>query len=68
MADLEESLENESKSSAGDKYETGREMINYEFEKLSGQLKEFKKLQDTLAVARRSFTFEVVQWLSILRS
>jgi transcription elongation GreA/GreB family factor len=68
MADLEESLENESKSSAGDKYETGREMINYEFEKLSGQLKEFKKLQETLSIARRAFTFEVVQLGSYVKT
>lgn len=68
MADLEESLETESKSSAGDKYETGREMINFEFEKLSGQLKEFKKLQETLILARRSFTFEVVQLGSYVKT
>lgn len=68
MADLEESLENESKSSAGDKYETGREMINLEFEKLQGQLTEFKKLQETLKIAHRAFTFEVVQLGSYVKT
>ena len=34
MAGLESDLENETKSSAGDKYETGREMINLEINKL----------------------------------
>lgn len=68
MADLEESLENESKSSAGDKYETGREMINLEFEKLQGQLSEFKKLQETLKMAHRAFTFEVVQLGSYVKT
>lgn len=68
MADLEESLENESKSSAGDKYETGREMINLEFEKLQGQLTEFKKLQETLKMAQRAFTFEVVQLGSYVKT
>ncbi len=68
MADLEESLESESKSSAGDKYETGREMINLEIEKLQGQLKEFKKLQETLSIARRAFTFEVVQLGSYVKT
>jgi len=36
MNGLKEDLENESKSSAGDKYETGREMINIEWNKLQG--------------------------------
>lgn len=68
LGDLEESLENESKSSAGDKYETGREMINIEYAKLSGQLSEFKKLQETLTLARRSFTFERIQLGSYVKT
>lgn len=68
MKDLEESLENESKSSAGDKYETGREMINLEFEKLQGQLSEFRKLQETLKMAQRAFTFEEVQLGSYVKT
>lgn len=68
LGDLEESLENESKSSAGDKYETGREMINIEYAKLSGQLSEFKKLQETLTLARRSFTFESIQLGSYVKT
>lgn len=43
MDDLKNDLENESKSSAGDKYETGREMINIEWNKLSQQIVEFGK-------------------------
>lgn len=45
---LSEDLENESKSSAGDKYETGREMINIEWNKLSTQLNEYKRLNSIL--------------------
>ncbi|TBW27182.1 transcription elongation factor [Gramella sp. KN1008] len=45
---LKEDLENESKSSAGDKYETGREMINIEWNKLSAQLNEYEKLGNIL--------------------
>ncbi|MDT0648205.1 transcription elongation factor [Zunongwangia sp. F260] len=52
MKDLESDLENESKSSAGDKYETGREMINIEWNKLSNQLQQFKMLRETLDKAK----------------
>lgn len=48
MRELSADLENESKSSAGDKYETGREMINIEWNKLSGQLNEYQKLTKVL--------------------
>ncbi len=44
MNGLKEDLENESKSSAGDKFETGREMINIEWNKLSVQLNEYDRL------------------------
>ncbi|SDS34958.1 transcription elongation factor [Gramella sp. MAR_2010_147] len=45
---LKEDLENESKSSAGDKYETGREMINIEWNKLTIQLNEYDRLAQIL--------------------
>lgn len=48
MKALKEDLENESKSSAGDKYETGREMINIEWNKLSVQLNEYDRLAQIL--------------------
>ena len=54
IKDLENSLTGETKSSAGDKYETGREMINAEIEKLSAQLYEFRKLEEVLQLAGRS--------------
>ena len=68
MKDLEESLENESKSSAGDKYETGREMINLEFGKLNGQLMEFRKLQETLLKAWRNVPATNIQLGSLVKT
>lgn len=41
IADLKQSSENEGKSSAGDKYETAREMITQEINKIENQLKLF---------------------------
>ncbi|WP_166636568.1 transcription elongation factor [Salegentibacter sp. 24] len=52
MKDLESDLENETKSSAGDKYETGREMINLEWNKLAEQLQQFKNLRKTLNIVK----------------
>lgn len=49
LTGLKEDLENESKSSAGDKYETGREMINIEWNKLNVQLKEYERLDNILS-------------------
>ncbi|MDR5591307.1 transcription elongation factor [Christiangramia sp. SM2212] len=49
MNGLKEDLENESKSSAGDKYETGREMINIEWNKLSNQLNQYDQLSKILS-------------------
>lgn len=48
LSGLKEDLENESKSSAGDKYETGREMINIEWNKLTNQLNEYDRLEKIL--------------------
>mgnify|MGYP006158001709 CR=1 FL=1 len=47
--ELKQALNSESKSSAGDKYETGRAMIHLEMEKLGNQIadaeRKYKKLQ-----------------------
>lgn len=61
ILDLEASLANESKSSAGDKYETGREMINIEINKLSSQLQQFQKLQVTLEMAKQNSHTDIVK-------
>lgn len=46
---LQSSHETESKSSMGDKYETGRAMINLEKEKVAQQLNEASKMRKLLA-------------------
>ncbi len=46
MSGMMESLESETKSSAGDKHETGRAMIQLELEKLGNQLAEIQKLEE----------------------
>ncbi|GGW24618.1 3-oxoacyl-ACP synthase [Arenibacter certesii] len=46
IASLQEALTSESKSSAGDKHETGRAMIQLEREKLGKQLAEVQLLQE----------------------
>jgi transcription elongation GreA/GreB family factor len=48
MAASHEAANNETKSSAGDKYETTRAMMHFELEKLSGQLNEAEKLREAL--------------------
>jgi len=68
IQDLEAALTNESKSSAGDKYETSREMINIEIHKLSTQLQQFQQLQVTLEVAKRNGTSEIVKLGSLVEA
>ncbi|GEQ84923.1 hypothetical protein ULMS_04310 [Patiriisocius marinistellae] len=48
IADIVESLEDESKSSAGDKHETGRAMLHIDRENAGKQLKEIENLQALL--------------------
>ena len=45
MADFKESLDDETKSSAGDKYETGRAMLQLELEKSGVQLAEAENIK-----------------------
>jgi transcription elongation GreA/GreB family factor len=48
IADIQNSLQSETKSSAGDKHETGRAMLQLEREKAGHQLAELQKLNETL--------------------
>jgi len=48
LDELIHSIQGESKSSAGDKHETARAMMNIEQEKLGRQLEEVLKMQDSL--------------------
>ena len=45
---FQESLDSETKSSAGDKYETGRAMVQIELEKNQAQYNKFLKLKNEL--------------------
>lgn len=49
LRSIEESRNGETKSSAGDKFETGRAMMQMEEAKLNAQLGEVMKLQETMA-------------------
>ena len=49
IAEIQESLLSETKSSAGDKHETGRAMLQLEREKAGQQLAEVQKLKETLS-------------------
>src|SRR6056297_2000000 len=48
VKELEEALTSETKSSAGDKHETGRAMVQLEREKLGNQLAECEKMEELL--------------------
>ena len=49
MASNQKSLESETKSSAGDKHETGRAMLQLEMEKASQQLASITEMQEVLS-------------------
>ena len=49
MASNQKSLESETKSSAGDKHETGRAMLQLETEKASQQLASITEMQEVLS-------------------
>jgi len=49
IQEIQESLSTETKSSAGDKHETGRAMLQLEREKIGQQLAETQKLKETLS-------------------
>ena len=68
IKDLEHDLGNETKSSAGDKYETSREMINTEINKLQNQLQSFKKLKEVLVVIENRKASTTVQLGSIVKT
>ncbi|HEX8516213.1 MAG TPA: 3-oxoacyl-ACP synthase [Bacteroidia bacterium] len=66
MDNARESANDDSKSSAGDKHETGRSMAQLEQEKLSGQLNEIEKLSTTLNYIQRGKTSSVISLGSLV--
>ena len=61
MASMRQAVQTESKSTAGDKHETGRAMIHLEQEKLHSQLAEAQQLLAELDQIKSEQTFETVQ-------
>ena len=55
LASVEESRNNETKSSVGDKYETGRAMMQLEHQKLTSQLQRLKAQIGELKVIQSEF-------------
>jgi len=55
LASVEESRNNETKSSVGDKYETGRAMMQLEHQKLTSQLQRLKAQIGELKVIQSDF-------------
>ena len=58
--EIQESLTSEIKSSAGDKHETGRAMLQLEREKAGNQLAEIQKIQAQLSKISIANTSEVI--------
>ncbi|MGJ8591539.1 MAG: 3-oxoacyl-ACP synthase [Aquaticitalea sp.] len=60
IKEIQESLTSETKSSAGDKHETGRAMLQLEREKAGHQLAEIEKLEESLSKIDVTFTSQIV--------
>ncbi|MHA7056731.1 GreA/GreB family elongation factor [Aquimarina sp. M1] len=68
IASIQESLSSETKSTAGDKHETGRAMLQLEREKAGAQLSEVQKLQEILSKIDIVANSEVVRLGSIVET
>ena len=66
MKQAQQAANQETKSSAGDKYETGRAMMQLEKEKLAGQLAEALKMQKALTQIDAEKTYESIQLGSLV--
>ncbi|CAM4142644.1 3-oxoacyl-ACP synthase [Zobellia roscoffensis] len=60
IEDIQTSLSSETKSSAGDKHETGRAMLQLEREKLGQQLAEAEKMKQTLSKVPKEGSNKIV--------
>ena len=68
MVSNQKALENEFKSSAGDKHETGRAMLHLEMEKASQQIAVVSKMQEVLGRIEFSKTIDQVSLGSLIIS
>jgi len=66
IADIQESLKSETKSTAGDKHETGRAMLQLEREKAGIQLREIQKLQEVIAKININTSSKVIRLGSLV--
>lgn len=64
--EIQESLTSETKSSAGDKHETGRAMLQLEREKAGQQLAEIQKLNDILLKINLTKTGKIIRLGSLV--
>jgi len=60
MNEIQESLQSETKSSAGDKHETGRAMLQLEREKAGNQLAEIQKTKEQLSKVNVSKVSKII--------
>lgn len=68
MAENRSALEQESKSSAGDKHETGRAMLHLEMEKASQQLSVAKQMKETLDKLQLNSVSEKIRLGSLIHT
>jgi len=68
MNDAQESANNETKSSAGDKFETGRAMMHIERDKNAKQLSEARKLELFLSQIKTDKVFDKVAFGSVVET
>ena len=66
--ELQKSLVNETKSSAGDKHETGRAMAQLEQEKLSKALSQMTQLRNALSKVDPKESHDVIQYGSLVET
>lgn len=68
LKEVQGAANNETKSSAGDKYETGRAMAHLETEKLAPQLKEAQKQREILSSIKPNKTYTEAQSGSLVKT
>ena len=66
--ELKQALTSETKSTAGDKHETGRAMAQLEQEKLSSQLTQFMTLKDALSKVNPKAKHDTIQYGSLVET
>lgn len=66
IANIQESLQSETKSSAGDKHETGRAMLQLEREKAGNQLSDIEKQQELFSKVTIDASSEVARLGSLI--